>query len=83
MGETALPSKFVRPFGRDQVIRVQMAGGGGFGEPLARDPAAVLEDVRQEKISIEHARTAYGVAIDSTTLTVDREATETLRRRPA
>ena len=82
-GETALPSKFVRPFGRDQVIRVQMAGGGGFGEPLARDPAAVLEDVRQEKISIEHARTAYGVAIDSTTLTVDREATETLRRRPA
>ncbi len=39
------------------------AGGGGFGRPDERDPAAVLEDVLDGKVSIEAARESYGVVI--------------------
>ena len=40
-----------------------MAGGGGWGDPLARDPAAVADDVANEKVSVEAARELYGVVI--------------------
>jgi N-methylhydantoinase B len=39
------------------------AGGGGFGTALERDPAAVLEDVLDGKVSIAAARERYGVVI--------------------
>jgi N-methylhydantoinase B len=39
------------------------AGGAGVGDPLERDPARVLEDVREERISAEYARNVYGVVI--------------------
>ena len=74
------PSKFVRTMRRGEVFRGEMAASGGYGDPFTRDPAAVLEDVRQEKMSIGHAREQYGVAIDAKTLTVDGNATAALRR---
>jgi N-methylhydantoinase B len=40
------------------------AGGAGVGDPLERDPARVLEDVREERISADYARNVYGVVID-------------------
>ncbi len=55
------------------------AGGGGCGDPFARDPALVLEDVLDEKVSIEAARRDYGVAIDPDRLLVDAAATAALR----
>lgn len=39
------------------------AGGGGFGDPLDRDPEAVLEDVADEYVSIERALLDYGVVV--------------------
>jgi len=45
------------------VYRHIMAGGGGYGDPLERDPRDVLEDVLEEKVTIEHAARAYGVVI--------------------
>ena len=39
------------------------AGGGGFGDPFERDPAAVLEDVLDGKVSIAAARDRYGVVV--------------------
>jgi N-methylhydantoinase B len=39
------------------------AGGGGFGNPFDRDPAAVLEDVLDGKISVAGARERYGVVV--------------------
>ncbi|MBL8700653.1 MAG: hydantoinase B/oxoprolinase family protein [Alphaproteobacteria bacterium] len=45
------------------VYRHIMAGGGGYGDPLERDPADVLEDVLEEKVSISHAAEAYGVVV--------------------
>lgn len=58
-------------------------GGGGWGDPLQRDPQKVLEDVLDEYVSIEGARRDYGVvlrgSLEDLTLEVDWQATETLR----
>jgi N-methylhydantoinase B len=60
------------------------SGAGGYGSPFERDIDAVLEDVRDEYISIARAAAAYGVVIvgDPTrfeTLAVDQAATDRLR----
>ena len=61
-----------------------MAASGGYGDPYTRDPASVLEDVRQEKITLAHALREYGVVIiDAATATVDMTATAALRERRA
>lgn len=57
------------------------SGGGGFGDPLKRDPALTLEDVIDDYVSVERARKDYGVvinAIDPENLCfeLDIEATE-------
>ena len=63
----------------------RFGGGGGWGDPLDRDPDAVLEDVWDEYVSIEAARDEYGVVItgslDDMTLALDRAATDALRAR--
>ncbi|WP_114913027.1 hydantoinase B/oxoprolinase family protein [Acidibrevibacterium fodinaquatile] len=38
--------------------------GGGYGDPLERDPAKVLDDVLDEFISVKHAEEVYGVVFD-------------------
>lgn len=58
-----------------------MPGSGGFGDPLERDSASALEDVRQDKMTINHAREVYGVVIDADTMTGDHEATAACRAR--
>lgn len=55
--------------------------GGGYGDPLERDPALVLEDVLDEYVSLEHARQQYGVVIDETSWSVDAAATTALREQ--
>ena len=55
-------------------------GGGGYGDPMERDPELVARDVREMRISQQRAERAYGVVIDPRTFAVDRHATETLRR---
>jgi N-methylhydantoinase B len=63
------------------VVTCLMAGGGGYGDPLARDPQAVLEDVRAGLVSVESARTQYGVVIDPDSRELDAEATRALRQQ--
>ena len=58
----------------------QVCGAAGHGDPYLRDTAAVLEDVREEKLSLEAARSDYGVVIDPLTMVVDAAATLGLRR---
>ncbi len=65
---------------KDEVFRSEMAGSGGYGDPFERDPEAVAEDVRQEKITIAHAEREYGVAVDPATLALDAKRTAALRR---
>jgi N-methylhydantoinase B len=58
---------------------VVTAGGGGWGDPLERDPERVRADVIDEYVSIEAARDQYGVVFCSGTVEVDASATA--RRR--
>ena len=69
------------PIKAGQVLRVRTTGGGGWGDPLDRDPARVLVEVTQAKVSAEAARNNYGVVLveDGDGLAVDEEATKSLR----
>jgi len=62
----------------DRVV-MDAAGGGGYGDPLERDPEKVQGDVENGYVSVAGARDSYGVVIDPETFEVDRDATEKLR----
>jgi N-methylhydantoinase B len=64
-------------------VRVESPGGGGFGDPFERDPQLVLEDVRRGYVSVETARQAYGVEVDTANWKVDETATGELRNAGA
>jgi N-methylhydantoinase B len=64
---------------KGDVFRHVLAGGGGYGDPLERDPRAVREDVLDEKLTVDYVRREYGVVIDPTTLALDLPATERVR----
>jgi N-methylhydantoinase B len=74
-----LPAKCTLTVRRGDVYRHVLAGAGGWGDPFTRDPARVLHDAREEKITVEYARREYKVAVDPTTWTVDAEETARLR----
>lgn len=74
-----LESKITMTITRGDVFRHEVAGAGGWGDPLERDPAAVLKDVRNELISVPAAQDEYGVVIDPQRWTVDAAATQRLR----
>lgn len=80
-GERLLPgfSEGIR-LNRGDLVRVISSGGGGYGDPLDREPAQVQEDVADGFVSIEAALAEYGVVLDPTTLCVDDKATEAARR---
>jgi N-methylhydantoinase B len=65
--------------GSGGAIIIESAGGGGWGDPLERDPERVLADVREQFVSAESARNDYGVVIDPKTLGIDAAATAQLR----
>lgn len=57
------------------------SGGGGVGDPAERDPLKVLQDVRNEVVSLDTARDVYKVHINRETLTIDKAKTEELRKK--
>ena len=74
-----IPSKLTMNIHKGDVFRHVLAGGGGWGDPLERDPAAVLRDVRNEYLSAERAKLDYGVIVDTKSWRVDAAATKQLR----
>ncbi|HWB66041.1 MAG TPA: hydantoinase B/oxoprolinase family protein [Mycobacteriales bacterium] len=66
-------------------IVYEFGGGGGWGDPLDRDPQAVLDDVLDEYVSVEGAARDYGVVLTGSlkelTLAIDEAATAELRTR--
>jgi N-methylhydantoinase B len=59
---------------------VRTGGGGGWGDPLERDPALVRFDVLEELVSVDAARDHYGVVLGHD-LALDETATKNLRDR--
>jgi len=64
---------------RGDVLRWELGGGGGWGDPLARDPERVARDVRCGYVSRAAAQSDYGVVLDPDDCSVDGEATRRLR----
>jgi N-methylhydantoinase B len=71
------------PLAAGQVLRVVTTGGGGWGDPLEREPELVRLDVIQGKVSVAAAREEYGVVLVAGTsefeYEIDRAGTEKLR----
>jgi N-methylhydantoinase B len=74
------------PVERGYAFTRPSAGGGGYGDPLLREPEAVKEDVADGYVTPEGARRDYGVVVrevdaELAEWKVDEEATEGERRR--
>jgi N-methylhydantoinase B len=76
---TRLNSKSTVALQRGEVISYQTCGGGGYSSALEREPALVLADVRDGKVTVVQAREEYLVIVDSGTRTIDEVATRELR----
>jgi len=63
---------------RDDIVRIETAGGGALGDPLERDPALVADDVRLGYTTSDTARDVYGAVIDQAG-EVDAACTQRLR----
>ncbi len=83
--ERDLGSKSTTKLAPGDVASVQTPGGGGYGDPLERPPEKVLEDVRDDKVSVAAAREEYGVVIEDGEVdeTATRERREEIRERRA
>jgi N-methylhydantoinase B len=66
-----------------EVLAMTWQGGGGYGDPLHRDPAAVASDLREEKITADAARDVYGVVLDAGAVDGAATTAERDRRRAA
>ncbi|ACU97108.1 hydantoinase B/oxoprolinase family protein [Saccharomonospora viridis] len=73
------------PVRAGEVIRIRTTGGGGWGDPLERDPKLVVRDVRWHKVSPEGAFRDYGVvltgSVEDDSLDYDEDATRKERQR--
>ena len=72
------------PIGTGDVFGRATAGGGGMGDPLEREPEAVMRDVEDDYVTLERAKKDYGVVldvidVDLAKFEVNREATKAAR----
>jgi hypothetical protein len=62
-----------------ELYMISQGAGGGYGDPLQRDPLAVVKDLELNRISAKVARSIFAVAYDPRTYVVDLKGTEALR----
>jgi len=69
------------PVRAGEIVRVMTTGGGGWGNPLEREPERVLRDVVEDKVSVAAARESYGVVLvnSADSYSIDAVATAKLR----
>ena len=80
---TELPTISTETIQPDELIVSESGGGGGFGNPLDREPERVRRDCLAGYVSLEKARDLYGVVLDTSEeqFSVDYESTRELRKR--
>jgi N-methylhydantoinase B len=78
-GERILPTMGMTPIRQGDLLEHTLAGGGGWGDPLDRDPELVRQDVINELFTIDYVAQEYGVVIDPAAMTVDLNGTERCR----
>jgi N-methylhydantoinase B len=77
-----LPSRYADyPLRAGDIFRLDTPGGGGYGDPLARDPERVLADVREGLVSRETAERDYGVILQPAGQSWALDVTATQARR--
>jgi N-methylhydantoinase B len=64
---------------KNDVLYMRTENGGGYGDPLERDPGMVAKDVKEGLVSQEAARDVYGVVVGDERQGVDLVATQRLR----
>jgi N-methylhydantoinase B len=64
---------------KSETVQLILAGGGGYGDPLDRNPTSVLEDILDGKLTEDYARREYGVVLNETGALIDQERTAALR----
>jgi N-methylhydantoinase B len=73
------------PVKAGEIVRVVTTGGGGWGDPLEREPEWVVRDVIDGKVSPEAAREEYGVVLaaqgSGEPFVIDAKATAALREK--
>jgi N-methylhydantoinase B len=74
-----MPGKFLENLNSGDELNIVWPGAGGWGDPLDREPEAVLWDVIEEKVSLQRARDVYGLVIDMEFRAIDWERTRRLR----
>lgn len=84
-GEAIQPSPIAGKVGgfkleKDDIVRIESSGGGGYGDPLKREPARVAHDVRLGYLHAAEARQRYGIVLGADGKT-DDAATAGERRR--
>ena len=81
--EILLPIMGIETINKGEYVRSIIGGGGGYGDPLERDPELVKIRVRDEWVSPQKARETYGVVLKNTEnpdkIEIDITATENLR----
>lgn len=75
-----VPPHLETDVGHDDVYYTHWQGGGGFGDPLLRDPAAVAHDLQEGKVSAAAATGIYGVVLDASG-TIDADQTDRQRNQ--
>jgi len=89
-GKTGSKAQFLvngkpgNPYGLTQlkpgdVVTIDAAGGGGFGDPLEREPEMVQTDVIEGYVSAKQAKSEYGVVVKPKTSEIDWEQTKKIR----
>jgi N-methylhydantoinase B len=89
-GKTGSKAQFLvngkpgNPYGLTQlkpgdVVTIDAAGGGGFGDPLEREPEMVQTDVIEGYVSAKQAKSEYGVVVKPKTSEIDWDATNSIR----
>lgn len=64
---------------RGELFMISQGSGGGYGDPLERDPALVIKDIDENLLTPDWAKKLYKVAFDETSLVIDQDATRKLR----